>query len=126
MNVQVKSIEKKDSGIFNYLAVAIVIAGITLFYVLKIDIWLRWGIVFFSVVLAITTFYWLSPTGLQLHSYVKDSWRELSKVVWPSRKEAVQFTWIVFILVVVLGLFLWLIDTSLSWLFYSVILGRSS
>lgn len=117
---------KHGSSVFDYIAIVIIIAGIALFYTLHINIWLKWGIVLLSVVLAITTFFLISPTGLQLHGYVKDSWRELGKVVWPTRKEAVQFTWIVFILVVVLGLFLWLIDTSLSWLFYGVILGRSS
>ena len=128
MSTAIKTSDEKhlSSGIFNYIAIAIVIAGIALFYILKINIWLKWGIVLLSVVAGIATFFMLSTTGLQLHGYVRDSWRELGKVVWPTRKEATQFTWIVFLLVVVLGLFLWLIDTSLSWLFYSVILGRSS
>lgn len=127
MAVPIKTAETKQGGsVFDYVSVAIIIAGIALFYILHINIWLKWGIVLLSVVAAITTFFWVSPTGLQLHGYVRDSWRELGKVVWPSRKEAVQFTWIVFILVLILGLFLWLIDTSLSWLFYGVILGRSS
>lgn len=113
----------KGSAVFNYVSGILIIAGISLFYTLHLNIWLRWGIVLLSTVAAIATFFFVSPTGLKLHGYVRDSWRELGKVVWPTRKETVQFTWIVFILVVLLGLFLWLVDTSLSWLFYGVILG---
>ena len=127
MNVSAKTAEeKKPSHIFDYLAVVLIIAGISLFYVLKLNIWLKWGVIAASLVAAFAVFYWISPTGLNLHSYVKDSWRELGKVVWPTRKESIQFTWIVFLFVLILGLFLWAIDSSLSWLFYSVILGKGN
>ena len=112
--------------IFNYLSVISVIVGIGLFYTLQINIWLKWSIVILSIIIAISIFFFISPTGLQLHDYIKESWVELHKVVWPKRKEAVQFTWIVFLCVVILALFLWLIDSSLSWLFYTIILGRGS
>lgn len=123
MNAQAK---ESPSHLFDYLAIVIIIAGIGLFYTLHINIWFKWGIVLLSIAGAIATFFLVSPTGLHLHGYVKDSWRELGKVVWPTRKEAVQFTWIVFLFVVILALFLWLVDSSLSWLFYGVILGRGN
>ena len=123
MNAQAK---ESPSNIFNYVAIFIVVAGLGLFYSLHINIWFRWAIVLLSVAGGIATFFLVSPTGLHLHGYVKDSWRELGKVVWPTRKEAVQFTWIVFLFVVILALFLWLVDSSLSWLFYGVILGRGN
>jgi preprotein translocase subunit SecE len=127
MNTTVKTVEaKKNHHIFDYLAIIIVIAGISLYYTLKINIWLKWGIVSASVILAFVIFYFVSSTGLSLHDYVKDSWRELGKVVWPPRKEAIQFTWIVFLFVIVLAIFLWAVDSSLAWLFYSVILGKAS
>ena len=123
MNAQAK---ESPSNIFNYVAIFIVVAGLGLFYSLHINIWFRWAIVLLSVAGGIATFFLVSPTGLHLHGYVKDSWRELGKVVWPTRKEAMQFTWIVFLFVVILALFLWLVDSSLSWLFYGVILGRGN
>ncbi|MFN7094054.1 MAG: preprotein translocase subunit SecE [Burkholderiales bacterium] len=127
MNAPVKTTGTKTaSHLFNYLAIVIVLLGLGLFYALKINIWLKWGIVLLSLAAALAIFFLISPTGLHLHSYVKDSWRELGKVVWPSRKEAMQFTWIVFLFVLILGLLLWLIDSSLSWLFYGVILGRGN
>ncbi len=125
MNTPVKTNEfKKPSHIFDYLAVTLVILGIALYYVLPINIWFKWSIVLLSVAGALTLFFVISPTGLNLHDYLRETWREVGKVVWPTRKEAVQFTWIVFLFVLVLGLFLWLVDSGLSWLFYTVILGR--
>jgi preprotein translocase subunit SecE len=127
MNESVKTaIDQKPSHIFDYLALIIIIAGISLFYILKLNIWLKWGVIAASLVAAFAVFYWVSPTGLNLHTYVKESWRELGKVVWPTRKESMQFTWIVFLFVLILGIFLWAVDSSLSWLFYSVILGKAN
>ena len=124
MNMNKVQEVKKNNHLLDYLAVVVVIAGLSLFYILKINLWLKWSIILLSLLIAIGLFFFISPTGLNLHNYLKEVWRELGKVVWPSRKEATQFTWIVFLFVIVLGLFLWLIDTSLSWLFYSVILGK--
>ncbi|MFN8769249.1 MAG: preprotein translocase subunit SecE [Neisseriaceae bacterium] len=129
MNAPVKKIEEKKSSpshMFDYLSLVLVIAGLVLFYVLKINVWLKWGIVLISVAIALGLFFFISTTGLNLHAYLRDSWRELSKVVWPTRKEATQFTWIVFLFVVVLALFLWLVDSGISWILYGLILGKGS
>ena len=40
---------------------------------------------------------------------------ETSKVVWPTRKETLQTTAVVFAFVMVMALFLWLVDASLLW-----------
>ena len=127
MNAPLKNIEnKKPSHIFDYLSIVIIISGLVLFYLLKINIWLKWGIVLFSVVSSLSLFFFVSHTGINLQSYIRDSWRELGKIVWPKRKEATQFTWIVFLFVVILALFLWLVDSSISWLLYGIILGTGS
>ena len=39
---------------------------------------------------------------------------ELEKVTWPSRKESYGTTLVVIILVLLVGVYLWAIDTSLS------------
>ena len=48
---------------------------------------------------------------------------ESKKVVWPSRKETLQTTGVVFVFMVVMAIFLWLTDKSLEWLLYDVVLG---
>ena len=124
MKTPVKIEEKVPSPILNYLPLLFILAGLVLFYTIKVNIWLKWTIVLFSILSCLGIFFFVSPLGLGLHSYLKDSYAELGKVVWPTRKEATQFTWIIFIFIVILGLFLWLIDSGISWLFYNVILGR--
>jgi len=46
---------------------------------------------------------------------------EAKKVTWPERKETMQSTLMVFIMVIFIALFLWLVDSSLSWLVQQVI-----
>ncbi len=46
---------------------------------------------------------------------------EAKKVTWPERKETIQATLMVFVMVIFIALFLWLIDSSLSWLVQKVI-----
>ena len=45
-------------------------------------------------------------------------------MVWPTRKETLQTTAIVFLFVLIMALFLWLIDGSLLWIVKKLI-GRS-
>ncbi|APR97567.1 preprotein translocase subunit SecE [Pandoraea thiooxydans] len=56
-------------------------------------------------------------------AFAKDAYREVGKVVWPTRKEATQTTAIVFAFVVVMALYLWLTDKVIEWSVFSLILG---
>ncbi len=46
---------------------------------------------------------------------------EIRKVVWPTRQETTQTTGIVVVVVLVMGLALWAIDSLLSWIVSGVI-----
>jgi preprotein translocase subunit SecE len=61
--------------------------------------------------------------GKELIAFGRDSAKEVKKVVWPTRKEAIQMTAYVFGFVVIMALFLWLTDKTLEWVFYDLILG---
>ena len=100
------------------LAVGAVVA----FYVVKADAWVRWVALAVLLVAAVATFF-TAEAGKQLVAFGRDSWREVGKVVWPSRKEALQMTGYVFAFVVVMALFLWLTDKTLEWVLYDLILG---
>ena len=65
----------------------------------------------------------VSEPGKQLIAFGRDAWREVKKVVWPTRKEATQMTAVVFGFVLIMALFLWLTDKTLEWVFYDLILG---
>jgi preprotein translocase subunit SecE len=66
---------------------------------------------------------WTSATGRDFLNFAKESVRETRKVVWPTRKEAMQITGIVFAFVLVMAIFLWGTDKILEFLLYDVILG---
>jgi len=51
--------------------------------------------------------------GQDFYAFCKESSQETRKVVWPTRKETLQTSGLVFAFVVVMALFLWLIDAAL-------------
>ena len=107
------------------LAVAgvLVIAAVVVFYALgKQDLWLRVLALIVLLTAAVATFF-TSEAGKELIAYGRDSSREVRKVVWPTRKEAMQMTGYVFAFVFVMALFLWLTDKTLEWALYDLILG---
>jgi len=107
------------------LAVAgvLVIGAVAAFYALgKQDLWLRVIALILLLVVAVGVFF-TSESGKQLIGYGQDSAKEVRKVVWPTRKEAMQMTGYVFAFVFVMALFLWLTDKTLEWVLYDLILG---
>jgi preprotein translocase subunit SecE len=66
---------------------------------------------------------WLSEPGRQFISFALESWAEVKKVVWPTRKETIQTTAAVFAFVVVMAVFLWMSDKALEWVLYDLLLG---
>lgn len=58
----------------------------------------------------------------RITNYFRQSWNELSKVVWPSRKTAIRYTAAVLIFALAFAAFLGLIDLALTELFQKVIL----
>jgi preprotein translocase subunit SecE len=96
--------------------VAILAAGIAGFYLLADQpIWLRWIIVLAA--LAAGAFVGLqSHQGKTFWAFVQSSRIELRKVVWPTSQETMQVTLVVFVMVLILGLFFWGLDSLLGML----------
>ena len=105
------------------LAVLLLLASLVSFYLLaKQGQVAQWGALLACLVAAVAVFM-SSETGKQFLAFGRDSVREVKKVVWPARKEAMQMTAYVFAFVVVMALFLWLTDKTLEWVFYDLLLG---
>ena len=107
------------------LAVAglLVVGAVVAFYALgKQDLWLRVVALLLLMIAAVGVFFTSEP-GKALLAYGRDSSREVKKVVWPTRKEAMQMTGYVFAFVFAMALFLWLTDKTLEWVLYDLILG---
>lgn len=58
--------------------------------------------------------------GANLFGFFQDSRTELRKVVWPSRNETLQVSLAVIVLVLLVGIFLWLVDMLLFWIVRSL------
>ena len=107
------------------LAVAglLVVGAVVAFYLLgKQDQWVRIVALLGLLAVAVVVFF-TSEAGKQLIAYGQDSAKEVKKVVWPTRKEAIQMTGYVFAFVFVMALFLWMTDKTLEWVLYDLVLG---
>ncbi len=100
----------------------LVVAGVAAFYLLSHEsLWLRVGALLLLLLAAAGSFLSASA-GQELIAFGKDAYKEIGKVVWPSKEEARQMTLYVFAFVVVMAIFLWSTDKLLEWLIFSVIL----
>jgi preprotein translocase subunit SecE len=54
-----------------------------------------------------------TEAGRTFLAFARESWEEAKRVVWPSRKETLQTTGVVFLFVFVMAVFLWLVDFGL-------------
>ena len=58
---------------------------------------------------------WFTETGKVFVAFSRESWEEAKRVVWPTRKETLQTTGVVFLFVFVMAIFLWIVDAGLMW-----------
>jgi len=94
-------------------AVAIAIAGVAAYYLLaeSSDL-VRVLAVVIMVAIALGVALWSEP-GQRAWTFIRAADREMRKVVWPTRRETVQTTLIVVVMVVTVGIALWLVDMGL-------------
>jgi len=96
------------------LAIAVLIAGIVGFYYYEAEslLYRVLGVVFAAgVAVAISA---TTVLGQNLIGFGREARMEVRKVVWPSRQETVQTTFMVIVAVIIIGIFLWLIDMLLA------------
>ena len=104
-------------------AAVLLVGAVVVFYLLaKQDLWLRVVALIVLLAAAVAVFFTSEP-GKQLIAFGRDAVLETKKVVWPTRKEAMQMTGYVFAFVFVMALFLWLTDKTLEWVLYDLVLG---
>jgi preprotein translocase subunit SecE len=113
------SADKAKLGIASLLVVVAVVG----FYMLsKQGPLVQWGALLLGLTAAVVVFM-TSESGKEFVAFGRDAWREAKKVVWPSRKEAIQMTAYVFGFVVIMAIFLWTTDKLLEWAIFDLFLG---
>ena len=106
------------------LAMLLVAAGIAGFYYLQDSAAvLKLLSVLVGLLLAAGVL-WTTESGKALFAFGGESINEAKRVVWPSRKEAMQTTAVVVAFAITMALFLWAVDASLM-LIVNKLMGRS-
>ncbi|HCK76498.1 MAG TPA: preprotein translocase subunit SecE [Gammaproteobacteria bacterium] len=100
-----------------------VVAAITLFYVFgESSALLRALIVVVGVIVAAGIALTSEP-GRAVWQFALATRTEVRKVVWPTRRETAQSTMIVILMVLIVGIYLWLLDALSFWAIYDLALG---
>jgi preprotein translocase subunit SecE len=106
-------------------AVACVVLGIWgYYYFVDLALVLRVLMVLGGLVAAGLVAYTSEP-GKEFFAFAQESWQEAGRVSWPTRKETMQTTAIVFVFVVVMALFLFAVDSVLAWI-VQLLTGRAN
>ncbi len=105
----------KDTA-FLVVALAALLGGMFAFYFFEgqLNTFLRTLILLVAVAVTLAAAY-QSTLGRSLWGYVLGSRVELRKVVWPTRQESIQTTVMIAVVVLVMALLLWGLDSLLLW-----------
>jgi preprotein translocase subunit SecE len=106
------------------IAVLLLIAGIAAFYYCSESAMIIRVAAVIGGAVAGAVVFGTSVPGKAFVSYARESIDEAKRVVWPTRKETLQTTGVVFAFVVVMAVFLWLVDAGLLWA-VRLLMGRS-
>lgn len=49
--------------------------------------------------------------------FIVDFFKEIKKVIWPTPQKTFKNTWITLIMIFIVGLFVWLVDKGLTYVF---------
>ena len=124
-NQNVETVTSKSDIALVTLAVLCAIAGVVAFALLteqplSIRLASLGGGLVLGVLLA-----WVSPSGKRLLAYGRQSYEELRRVVWPTKKETLNTTGLVMAFVVVMAFFLFVVDKLIEFGLYDGLLRLS-
>ncbi|MCQ7564584.1 preprotein translocase subunit SecE [Salmonella enterica] len=122
-NPSVETVNTSGDKLMLALGVLLVLEGFVGLFWLANQQWYVRGAALAVGIIAGVAVGLMSAPGKSLIAFAKDSYKEVRKVVWPTRKEATQTTLVVFGFVLVMAIFLWLSDKSIEWVIFSAILG---
>jgi preprotein translocase subunit SecE len=122
-NQPVETVSTSSDKVKVALAICAVVAGIVGFYFLSDKPTIVRAVALVAGLLVAIAVAWTSQPGRDFLGFSRESIREAKKVVWPTRKEAMQITAVVFGFVLVMAIFLWGTDKLLEFVLYDLILG---
>ena len=122
-NTNIETVGSTTDRLKIALAVVAVVAGLAGFYILSQQaLVLRIAVVLAGLIVGAGIAATSEP-GKRFFAFGRESVAETKKVVWPSRKETIQTTAVVFGFVLIMALFLWATDKFLETALYDWVLG---
>jgi preprotein translocase subunit SecE len=97
------------------VAAALLAAGIAAFYYWSESLMILRVAAVIAGAVAAAVVVWTTAPGKEFFAFSQESIDETKRVVWPTRKETLQTTGVVFAFVAVMAVFLWLVDAGLLW-----------
>jgi preprotein translocase subunit SecE len=107
------------------VSLLLLVAGIAGFYLLEDKALVLRILAVLAGMAAGLVVMWTSPVGKNALSFVGDSVAEAKRVVWPTRKETIQTTIAVFVLVLIMAAFLAVVDIGFAYM-VQWLMGRSA
>jgi|GEM_PF-1074408 len=85
------------------------------YYKLKYSLEIRF---IFTIINLVIIYYIVLKTkkGKYIYSFIKSSIFEMQKVRWPSKEDAFQTTFVVIVLIALISLILWVVDSLFSYI----------
>ena len=119
---EVQTVNNKLDLALVVLAVAILLAGVLGFSLLsERTLLIRIGILIGGLAIAVGIA-WFSQSGKRFLGFAREAYEETRRVSWPARKETINTTGIVFAFVAIMAIFLFIVDKSLEFVLYDLLL----
>ena len=119
-----KEIESVNSGtdkILIFISIAVFIGSIVMFYFLA-DFSLLIRVLSLLVGFAIAAVvFFRTQKWLSVFNFLQDTKIEVKKVIWPQKPDVIRTTAIILVVVLVVAIFLWIVDSFFLWIVESII-----
>ncbi len=120
---EVETIGSSTDNILVGVAVVVALAGLVGFsFFSDYALIARLGILLGGLILG-AAIAWFSVPGKRFLAFAQDAWEETKRVTWPTGKETVQTTGVVFVFVTVMAIFLFVVDHAIEYGLYDLLLG---
>jgi preprotein translocase subunit SecE len=115
MNARAESESSVIDTVKLIVAILVFLGGVGGFYYYSDELLLYRVLGLIAVGLAAVGIAMTTRSGREVWAFARESRQELRKVIWPTKQESLQTTAVVVVMVIVVGLFLWLLDTFFLW-----------
>ena len=119
-----KEIESVNSGtdkILIFTSIAIFIGSIVRFYFLAdFSLLIRVLSLLTGFAIAAVVFF-RTQKWLSVFNFLQDTKIEVKKVIWPQKPDVIRTTAIILVVVLVVAIFLWIVDSFFLWIVESII-----